>query len=434
LRAALTAAAVLTVLSALPSAAVTATTRRVNISSTEQQSTMSGYAKWDRAISADGRFAVFTSADPALVPNDTNGFWDIFVRDRTRGTTRRISLRSNEAQSNGDSFDAAISPDGRYVAFRSEATNLVPSDTNAVADIFIRDRVNGTTRRVSVSSNGEEGNAFSTDADISSGGRYVVFSSSASNLVGNDTNGTSDVFLRDMVSRTTRRISVRSNGNQGNGESRAGSISADGRIVTFESVATNLVSGDTNAVTDVFVRDRAARTTKRISVSSAGVEGDGLSADPEVSDDGRVVVFSSAATNLVAVDENAQTDVFVRILERRATRIVSLASDETQGDAFSGDPAISATGRYVAFHSLATNLVGVGVDSNGVGDGFVRDRRAGTTRRVTVAAGGTEGNAVSYDLSISGDGRFVVFNSHATNLTTSDTNGVEDVFIRGPLS
>ena len=275
-------------------------------------------------------------------------------------TTSVVSAASDGANADNDSKDPSVSSDGRYVAFHSAASNLVVGDTNGVPDVFVRDLTAGTTVRVSVDSDEAQGDEDSYAASISSDGRYVAFHSAASNLVVGDTNGVPDVFVRDLTAGTTVRVSVDSDEAQGDGDSYAASISSDGRFVAFESAASNLVVGDTNGVTDVFVRDLTSTTTVRASVDSDEVvEGDSYSRDPSISSDGRFVAFESAATNLVAGDTNGETDVFVRDLTSTTTVRVSVDSDEVEGIDGSSDPSISADGRFVAFESAATNLTTV---------------------------------------------------------------------------
>jgi Tol biopolymer transport system component len=210
-------------------------------------------------------------------------------------TTQRVSVATGGAQGNNMSGwrgAPVTSADGRWVAFDSLASNLVAGDTNAIDDVFVRDRTTGTTERVSVSTSGAQGNAISNAPAISADGRFVAFESSATNLVRGDTNGASDIFVRDRQARTTERISVATNGAQANGASHQAAISADGRFVAFASDASNLVPSDTNNTTDIFVRDRQTHTTERVSVSSNGIEGTGFSADPSLSADGRFVAFT----------------------------------------------------------------------------------------------------------------------------------------------
>jgi Tol biopolymer transport system component len=407
------------------------TTRLVSVSSSEAHGDGTSGGYWGGSISANGRFVVFESTATNLVPNDTNGVTDVFLRDRSKGTTRRISVSSAGAQTDGYSQRAVISPDGRFVLFSSIASNLIGNDSNAAEDIFIRDRAKGTTRRVSIGNGEQEGNGSSYGHSMSPDGRFIVFGSSANNLVGADTNAASDIFVRDRRAGTTSRVSLNSNGIEGNGPSDSPWISADGRLVSFSSNASNLVAGDTNGVADVFVRNRETGQTRRVSISTQGGQADGASDDSMISADGRVIVFYSSATNLVPNDDNADEDVFVRLLATGKTRIVSVSSAEVIGDAESRDPAISANGRYVTFGSLASNLVGT--DTNAEHDVFVRDRKQGTTTIISRTAGGSESNGLSFSATISDDGRFVVFSSDATNLIADDTNGVSDVFVRGPL-
>ena len=226
---------------------------------------------WGWAISDDGRYVAFESVSNTFVANDNNHQSDIFVRDRSAGTTERISVDPNGNESNvGPSYYASMSADGRYVVFTSMATNLVAGDTNAHTDVFVRDRQSATTQLVSVDSAGNQGNDDSKlKADISADGRCVAFQSRATNLVAGDNNRTSDVFLRDLQNQTTERVSVNTAGTEANAWSEGPSLSGDGRFVAFDSNATNLVNGDGNWKKDVFVRDRQAGTTRRMCVDSA---------------------------------------------------------------------------------------------------------------------------------------------------------------------
>jgi Tol biopolymer transport system component len=410
-------------------------TSRVSVSSTGRQANNDSNGP---VISADGRFVTFYSFASNLVPGDTNGAIDVFVRDRLTGLTRRVSVASNGQQGNADSLGEAISANGRYVAFTSFASNLVRDDSNQTNDVFVRDQLTGVTRRVSVASNGRQANGGSGMPAISADGRLVAFASSASNLVPGDTDGTFDVFVRDELTGVARRVSVASNDQHGNADSFAPEISADGRYVTFTSAASNLVSGDSNAVPDVFVRDLLIGATRRVSVGAAGQGNadsgivDGVIKRAPISADGRFVAFDSAASNLVPEDSNAAEDVFVRDLLAGVTRRVSVSTNGRQGNNVSGDfpPAMSADGRYVAFDSGASNLVPG--DTNDTGDVFVRDRLAGVTRRVSVATNGRQGNAGSTSPTITADGRSVAFVSFASNLVPGDTNAT-DVFVRDPL-
>jgi Tol biopolymer transport system component len=380
------------------------------------------------SVSLDGRYVTFESGATNLVAGDTNGVWDIFVRDRNTGTTTLASKSSAGILGNSFSFWPSVSMDGRYVAFESLADNLVAGDTNGKWDIFVRDRQTGTTTLVSKSSAGVEGDDTSGAPDLSMDSRYVAFSSDSTNLVAGDTNAVTDIFVRDRQTGTTTLVSRNSAGGEGDGASGTPDLSTDGRYVAFHSNAANLVAGDTNAVTDIFVRDRQTGTTTRVSKSSAGVEGDHISINPRISADGRYVTFLSVATNLVSGDTNVKVDIFVRDRQTGTTYLVSKSSAGVLGDGDSEDPAISADGRYVAFPSASTNLVAG--DTNAVNDIFVRDRQTGTTTLVSKSSAGVAGDGNSYNPSISADGRYVVFGSDATNLVAGDTNTAPDIFVR----
>ncbi len=346
----------------------------------------------------------------------------ISLASPTPGVIERVSVANDGTEGNFDSFDSVISADGRFVAFDSRASNLAAGDTNGSRDVFVRDTCVGapagctpSTTRVSVASDGSEGNGISDTPSISADGRFVT------------------------------------QGNAGSGFPLA--VSANGRFIAFSSAASNLVAGDTNGATDMFVRDTCfgapagcTPSTARVSVASDGSQGNQISGSdsrPALSSDGRFVGFDSDASNLVAGDTNAFRDIFVRDTCLGApagctpsTSRVSVASDGTQGNGASVVPTISADGRFVVFRSNASNLA-VG-DTNGAGDVFVRDTCLGgptactpSTIRVSVASDGTQGNAgVFFDLSISADGRFVAFDSDASNLVAGDTNGAVDVFVR----
>jgi Tol biopolymer transport system component len=387
------------------------------------------------SMSADGRFVAFSSSASNLVPGDTNNLMDVFVFDRQAGTTRRTSVDSAGTQGNAPSFKPLISADGRFVAFSSLATNLVAGDTNGTTDVFVHDRLTGLTERVSVGAAGVEGNDPSTAYSISADGRFVGIYSWASNLVAGDTNSAPDCFVRDCQGGTTERASVSSNGSQAAGSSGAVVVSAEGRFVAFGSHATNLVAGDTNGTWDIFVRDRQNGTTERVSVASGGAQGNGssygtgdLRLNPSISSDGRFVAFCSAASNLCPGDTNGSLDVFVHDRLSGITERVSVDSAGVEADGASSAPALSPDGRYVAFDSQATNLVAG--DTNGHRDVFVHDRLAGTTERLSVDAAGVQGDGDSEIPCISADSRSFAFGSRASNLVPLDFNGCYDIFVR----
>ena len=378
-------------------------------------------------FSADGRWVAFWSQAANLVPGDVNMWPDVFVRDRWSQETILVSVSDQGDQGNGISGGPTISFDGRLVAYQSSAQNLVPNDTNGEDDIFVRDRWLGTTERVSISSSGQEGNHDSWEARICGNGRFVAFWSRASNLVANDMNGRPDIFRHDRQGGQTVRVNISSNGDEANGNSYYCSVSADGRFVAFESWATNLVPGDTNGTIDVFVHDTQTGLTSRVSVASGGRQGNFGGSDPAISGEGRYVAFQSSSNDLVPGDTNNKPDIFVHDRQTLQTVRVNIGPGGVQANSDSVQPSISADGRHVAFQSSATNLVPGG--SSGI-QVFVHDLATATTTLVSASASGSTGNAASYRGAVSPDGKAVAFESYATNLVPGDTNGWKDVFVR----
>lgn len=381
-------------------------------------------------ISNDGQYVAFQSNTSDLVENDTNGKSDIFVHDIQQGTTKRISIASDETESNGHSDNPIISGDGRFVAFSSEADNLVANDTNGRSDIFVHDRVSGQTARVSIASDGNQANGHNLNSiSISEDGRYIVFQSIADNLVLDDTNGMWDIFVHDMQNGITTRVSVASDGTQANGDSFVfiRSISADGRYITFSSSASNLASNDTNNLSDAFVHDTLTGITTMASISSDGMQGNSGSSNPTISADGRYIAFWSLSSNLFPNDTNNIGDIFVHDRETNITKRISISSEGDQSVSENYYPIISGDGWYVVFSSDSDNLVPG--DTNNSPDIFVRDLNAGSTYRICTASDGTQGNEPSYGGFISSDGKYIVFYSWADNLVPYDQNQSMDIFV-----
>ena len=336
------------------------------------------------------------------------------------GETTRVSVDSAGEQGNRGSLQPTVSADGRFVAFVSDANKLVSDDTNRTTDVFVHDWLTRQTTRVSVASTGEQGNRTSyDDTALSADGRFVAYGSRATNLVPGDTNRSEDIFVHDWLSHQTTRVSVDSDGHQGNAGSSMGALSADGRFVAFYSSASNLVPGDTNDLSDVFVHDRKLHQTTRVSVDSAGNQGQGSSTTPALSADGRFVAFaSSAATLAPGNDVGGQ---FIYVHDRQTHETTRITHYSTAGNAQSYQPSISADGRFVAFYSAYSFFPD---DTNYLNDIFVHDRLTRQTSQVSVASDGSQGNGASFLPSLSADGRFVAYGSEATNLGPSDTNGV----------
>ena len=370
------------------------------------------------SVSDDGRFILFESNATNLIPDDFNGQTDSFLYDRISQSVELISLAPDNSQANGSSSSGSISGDGNYVTFASFANNLVTNDINNQGDIFIYNRLNQTTELVSVASDGTQANGLSLFSAVSDNGRYVAFESMADNLVANDNNGLGDIFVRDLIEQTTVRINIANDGTQANGYSSLGSISDDGRYISFASDATNLVLGDTNGQTDIFVHDLRGKTTERINISDSGVQANGNSGFSSISGDGRYVVYESDANNLVLGDTNEQKDIFIYDRIESNTERVSIGDGDIQSNGDSRAAVVSDDGRYVAFQSEANNLVAD--DTNEQVDIFIRDREGSqTTKKIEVN---------SFPI-LSGNAQSVVFNSSLSNLVAGDTNGTGDVFV-----
>lgn len=404
----------------------TGTTEQVSIAS---DGTMGNAHSHNQAITPDGRFVAFVSTATNLVPGDTNAKNDIFVHDRTTRVTERVSIASDGTQADNRSYGASISADGRFIAYYSSANNLVAGEQTYFSQLYVHDRTNHTTERISVATDGSLANQAVYGTAMSPDGRYIVFSSHANNLVPDDTNGFEDVFLRDQLNGTTERISVASDGSQGNRRSSGQSISADGQLLAFLSDASNLVAGDTNNYTDVFVHNRVSGTTERVSIASNGAQAiGGRSGGMEISANGQVVAFSSTANNLVTADTNNYTDVFIHDRSNATTERVSLNYDGTQLGDDSYSDSISADGRYVAFISYAHSL-DIGNVDWWYSDVFVYDRLTSTTELISLSSEGVQSNEESYNATISPDGRFVSFESYAPELVPNGTYRY-DVYVR----
>jgi Tol biopolymer transport system component len=379
-------------------------------------------------ISADGRYVAFESDASDLVAGDRNGVSDIFLLDRRTRTLRSVTRSYRGGPADGGSYGPpSLSADGRYVAYSSYATNLVPGDSNGSVDAFLTDLRTGATTRIDVSATGTQPADGGNQPRLSADGRYVAFDSYSSDLIPGVAG--EQVYLRDLAAGSTTLVSVARDGSgPGDEGSYSPSISADGRYVAFSSYSDDLVDGDTNGTADAFVRDRVTGRTVRASLSDADRQVAGASMPSSISADGRYVGFTSQDGTLAEGDTNEAPDAFVRDLLAGTTVRVSLSSNGGQGNSSSGDPVLTADGRYVMFSSAASNLVDA--DTNGHFDVFVRNMRTGRTELVSVGPGGRQGDADSSNAWPSADGRYVLFNSYASNFGARDTNGELDVYVR----
>ncbi len=386
------------------------------------------HASGTAVLSGNGLVAAFESQASQLVPGDVNGVRDVFVVDLESGAVELVSLGSLGETVENSASRPSLSHDGRLVAFHSPSAQLVPGDTNGLSDVFVRDRALGTLRRVSVASDGSQGSGISSFAALSGDGRWVAFLSSAPNLVAGDGNPYTDVFLHELATGLTTRISTAVGGGDPDGYSFWPTISADGAKIAFQSYASNLVAGDTNGLADIFLYERPSGSMQLVSTGLAGLPANGQSSHPALSGDGRFVAFTSVATNLIASDLNGFDDVYVRDLVSGAIERVSVTLFGAEADNWSAFPFISLDGRFVGFGSQSDTLVAG--DSNSVRDLFVRDRLAQTTEQLSL-----DGNSVgvgdeSSGMSISADGTRSVFQSDSADLVPNDLNLRADVFLR----
>jgi Tol biopolymer transport system component len=427
-------AAAMAILLILSSAAASAA--ETTMISRRSQRNPSNGASGEPATSENGGVVAFRSAATNLAERCNNGFTHIFVRDRNTGTLGCVSVNSNGDQSNRDSFAPSISADGRFIAFTSTATNLAGDNCdNGFHQIYVRDRVSGTTRCISVNSNDRNGNGDSHASSISEDGRFIAFDSAASNLTENGCdNGRNHIFVHDRTTGRVACVSVRSNGDDANGDSFDPSISADGQVVVFQSTATNLAPRCNNGNSHVYIRDLETRETHCVSLNNEGEQSNGNSALARVSADGRFVVFQSDSTNVTRRCVNGAIHIFVRDLVEGRITCASVDNRGNQGNADSVQPSISSNGRFVAFSSVATNLSGNRC-ADGVAQVFLRDRLDEKTGCASVVGRKkVQGNGASTSPWIAANGSLITFESDASNLVKKDLNGLRDVFARGNAS
>lgn len=378
-------------------------------------------------ISDDGRFITFQSYASNLAGTDTNNTRDIFYRDVLLGTTELVSVATNGNAGNAISLSPDMSGSGRYVAFCSIASNIVSDDTNGNWDIFVRDMQTGTTERVSMYSDGSQATRRSDSPSISSDGRYVSFQT-LEPFDPADTNGENDVYVHDRVSRQTILVSTNADGTVGNGDSLSAQLSDDATRVMFLSSATNLVMPDFNDKTDVYVKNMISGEVIRANVSSNGAQANDKTEWPSISGDGSVVVFSSRANNLVDGDSLYTWDLFAHFTSSRETVRISVRPDGGEPNSYTfSQVGISWDGRYVAFVSPASDIVDD--DTNPYADLFVRDLVDEVTMRAVFGYGGNE---IDGDLSapdITADGRFITYTAEAENLAIDDGNGQRDIYL-----
>jgi Tol biopolymer transport system component len=400
------------------------------------------YRPW---LSGDGRYLVFDSDGTRVIGTtpDTTKIRDVYLYDRMTGGVERVSVASDGSRAHiprcrtpqpCGSQRPTISADGRYVAFWSNADNFDRRATSGHANAYVRDRVTGTTILLSPGFNGAEPNGDSRRPVISRDGRYVTFESAATNLVapatrGGGRNKGDDVFVSELSTGTVTPVSTASDGRHGNGASNRPSLSGDGRKVVFASVATNLVSPPTAGTRQVFMKDLDSGATTLVSSTPAGIAGDRASTSPSISADGRWVSFDSQADNFNPADHNGDTDVYVKDIQTGVVEQVSIKNDGGQARAGTVKGADSTISADGRFVAFWSDSPDLVRKTTGrVADVYVRDRRLGTTTRV-VATNGAAGDGNSYSPALSMDGRFVAFDSKATTLDPGAPGRGEKVFV-----
>ncbi|HYN93634.1 MAG TPA: hypothetical protein VES42_07270 [Pilimelia sp.] len=366
-------------------------------------------------ISDDGRWFVYSSNATNLVPGDTNGRLDLFLYDRTTGRTELITRSVDGAPSDAGAYGQRISADGDFVTFYSAATTLVPGDTDGEDSVFVWERESGAITRLP-----------GVDAfwpDISADGRYVTYTTYAS-LVTEDTDNFTDVYVYDRTAGKASLITKTLSGGPAGGSSST--ISDDGRYVAFESDSTKLIKKYVGGGTNVFLRDRKTGVTTLVSRTLSGTGSNGATS-PEISGDGRYVAFGSTSGDLAPDDTNAERDVFLWERATRKITAVSVTPDGRTGNGFSTAGRPSADGRYVAFWSTAMDLAGTEASGWGT-QTYLFDRTTGRNRLVALPTeGGVDGGGEGAD--VSADGRIIGFMSLGEELVPGDTNGSRDVFV-----
>ncbi|TXI44780.1 matrixin family metalloprotease [Methylophilus sp.] len=386
-----------------------------NVSS---QTYQTQYSSNNTGISADGRFVIFDSYSEFNFGNHVLAY-DVFVKDMKTG----VLIKANDYS---EAFAHSISPDGKFVLYLSYTDNA-----NHDRGLYLKNLETGENTLISTSSSGELGNsdAINDNARFSADGKFVSFSSYASNLSPDDTDHRSDIFVKNLITGTTTLVSTNSNGVKDNDGAVVSTISANGRYLTFHSTATNLSAADTNASIDVYWKDTLTNETKLVSSSASGTVGNNRSWYASISTDGNLVAFESSATNLLPTNDNAYVDIFLKNMTTGAIQRVSTSATGIEGNGNSENASISADGRYVLFESRASNLIAN--DTNGASDIFIKDLQTSAIQRVSTSSSNQQVSSESYNARFSANGKFVIFDSTSNNLVSGDNNpAVLDTFIK----
>lgn len=399
-------------------------TARLSVAPDGAEADEDSYLSWATSVSDDGRYVAFTSFASNLVPGDTNGGADAFVADRLTGAVERVSVAADGNQANGPSGDPSLSADGRYVAFLSLANNLDARDRNFLLDVYVKDRVTGAVTLVSISESGAQGITDAATPAMSADGRFVAFM--VRGIPPAPTSGPAVVYVHDRLTGETEWVSKDVTGGAPDGVVFEPAISGDGRYLSYYSWATDLVVGDVNNLQDLFYHDRATGETRLVSVTTDGTQANSVSGYAAVSRDGRYVAFQNLASNLLPGDSNGASDVYVWDARTGRHEVVSVSGAGALGFPDSYPPDISADGRFVTYYSTAGNIAPGATAFRALE--YVHDRWTGATEMVSWGIDGGPANDHAYQPAISGDGTVVAYSSDATNLVATDAHGHEDVF------
>ncbi len=377
-------------------------------------------------LSPDGTMIVFQTI-AALDPSDTNASSDIYAKDLTTGAITWVSVTADGASSGGST--AALAAGKGYVAFHTSVAHD-PNDTNASTDIYVKNLTTGALELASTAANGTVGSASSSNASISANGRIVAFQTASTNLVAGDTNGATDIFVKNLDTGVVTVVSTTSAGAFANASAgittSGGALSGDGNLVVFHTIA-SLVAADTNAGADVYMRNVTTGELTLVSRGTGGGGGNGTSSVAQITADGTKIFFQSSASNMVSGDTNGVIDIFVYDVATGEITRVNVDASGAQANAASATGRPNSDGSVFSFQSAASNLVDG--DTNGIADTFIKNLATGAVTRVSVASGGTQGNANSFAGTVSTDGTKVVYGSAATNLVANDTNAAGDIFL-----
>jgi uncharacterized repeat protein (TIGR01451 family) len=392
----------------------------ITLASTSDDGTKGDSDSTQASLSADGSMVAFDSFAMNLDPDDLDDVSDVYVKDLATGNLVLASTNDAGVKGDGSSSNASLAPGGTAVAFDSFATNLDPADTDGSPDVFLKDLASGGLALASISLEGVKGDGISIMPSLSADSAKVAFSSSSTNLDPSDTDGSFDIYVKDLSTGAIALASTSDDGTKGNGDSSEASLSADGTRVAFSSSSTNLDPADTSSDADVYVKDLVTGAITLASTADDGTKGDGNSSAPSLSANGSRVAFSSFATNLDPADGDVVEDVYVKDLITSDLVLVSTSDEGTKGDAGSGGASLSAAGAAVAFHSSASNLDPGHTDLSS--DVYVKDLLTGD---ISLAS-----SPDSFRPSLSANGAFVAFESSSTGLDPADTDTFADIYVR----